>query len=89
MREIEAALNAVIKKDVASPRLRFAGFPAAMGEAAIKVTFEAFGALKSLEVDESVDGLSCTGTAEFEGVDAAKRAVDLRKRRSNDQAPET
>ena len=47
-----------------------------MGGAAIKVTCEACGALKSIEVAESVDGLSCTGTAEFEGVDAAKALFD-------------
>ena len=47
-----------------------------MGEAGVKMTLEALGALKSFDFEPSDDGISCSGTAEFEEVSAAKATMD-------------
>lgn len=74
--EIEEALAAKVEQVVTSGRIYFGGFPGNMGEAGVKMTLEAFGALKDLSCEMSDDGLSLTGNAEFEEVDAAKAAID-------------
>ena len=47
-----------------------------MGEAAVRMTFGAFGEILELTVDTSDDGMSCVGQVEFDTVDAAKAAID-------------
>jgi len=73
---IDAAMSAKVEQQVTSGRVAFGGFPASMGEAAIRMTLEGFGSLASLSVDVSDDGLSCRGAAEFETVEAAKACID-------------
>ena len=74
--QLEEALNAKVVREVRSGKLMFSGFPANMGEAGIRMAFEAFGPLAELSVEESDDGISCSGRAEFEETDAAQAAVD-------------
>lgn len=74
--EIEVALNAKVEVEVTSGRIAYAGFPANMGEAGVKMTLEAFGALKDFTFVANDDGISCGGQAEYEGVDAAKACVE-------------
>ena len=74
--EIEGALNAKIEVVVTSGKIAFAGFPANMGEAGVRMTLEAFGPLASFEWSASDDGISSAGQAEYEEVSAAKAAVD-------------
>ena len=76
VKEIEEALNAKVEQVVKSGRLFFSGFPSNMGESAVKMTLEAFGPLKDFTCEESDDGMSLTGRAEFEETDAAKAAID-------------
>merc|ERR1719258_387119 len=68
--EIEEALNAKVKQVITSGKIYFAGFPANMGEAAVKMTFEAFGTLKDVTCETSEDGMTLEGRAEFEEKDA-------------------
>jgi len=74
--QIEAALNAKVEIKVTSGNLLFSGFPASMNEAAIRMTFEAFGSIVNLSVEESDDGMSCGGRVSFEEADSAKALVD-------------
>ena len=74
--EIEEALNAKVEQVVTSPKLIFSGFPANMGEAGIRMTLAAFGELVDLSVEESDDGLTCSGRAEYEEIDSAKAAIE-------------
>lgn len=74
--EIEEALNAKVVQEVTSPRLTFSGFPANMGEAGVRMTLATFGELVDLTVEESDDGLTCSGRAEFETIESAKAAID-------------
>ena len=59
-----------------SGRLEWSGFPASMGEAAVRMTLSAFGELKSLTVEDSDDGLSCKGSAEFATADEAEKCIE-------------
>jgi len=74
--EIDEALNAKVEQVVKTPRLLFSGFPSNMGEAGVRMTLQAFGPLADLSVEESDDGLSLSGRAEFEELDAAKAAIE-------------
>jgi len=74
--EIEAALSAKVEQVVKSGKLLFSGFPSNMGETAVKMTLEGFGTLKDFTCEESDDGMSLTGRAEYEETDAAKAAID-------------
>lgn len=74
--EIEEALSAKVEQVVTSPKILFSGFPANMGEAGIRMTLAAFGELVDLSVEESDDGLTCTGRAEFGDIESAKAAID-------------
>ena len=73
---IEAALKAKVEVVVDSALIAFAGFPANMGEAGVKMTLEAFGSLKSFKWEPDDDGISSSGQAEFDEISAAKAAVD-------------
>ena len=72
----EAALNARVVKEVKGGALSYAGFPANMGEAGVRMTLAAFGDLKDFTWAEADDGLTCGGTVEYEDVDTAKAAID-------------
>jgi hypothetical protein len=74
VKAIEEALNARFEQKVRSGRISFAGFPAAMGEPAVRMTLEPFGEIVSLEVSD--DGITCFGQAEFKTVDSAKAAIE-------------
>jgi len=74
--EIDEALNAKVEQVVKSPRLLFSGFPANMGEAGVRMTLQTFGPLADLSIEESDDGLTLSGRAEFEEIDAAKAAIE-------------
>lgn len=73
---IEHALSAKKEKVATSGRLTYSGFPANMGEAGVKMTLGAFGELKEFTFNENDDGMTCSGTAEFEDVDTAKAAIE-------------
>jgi len=74
--DIEAALNAKVEKTVTSGKLSYAGFPANMGEAGVRMTLAGFGELSDFSWEASDDGITCFGTAEYEDPDAAKAAID-------------
>lgn len=74
--QIETALAAKVEQVVTSGRIAFAGFPANMGEAGVRMTLEAFGALSSFDFEANDDGMTASGQAEFEEVDSAKAAID-------------
>lgn len=73
IRRCNVALNA--PPPVNSPKLRFSGFPANMGEAACKMTLESIGSIVDFECQQSEDFPILTGTVEFEDLDSAKKAV--------------
>jgi len=60
-----------------SNKLDFTGFPAAMGQDMIKMSFEEFGPLKSFVVSngDDMDAEGFNGQVEYEDVNAAKAAV--------------
>lgn len=74
--EIEEALAKKVEQKVTSGRLEWSGFPASMGEDAIRMTLSAFGEVLSVSVEESEDGLSVFGKAEFKAAEAAKACID-------------
>lgn len=74
--EIEEALNAKVEQKVTSGKVAYAGFPASMGEAGVRMTLGAFGEIVELSWSEADDGMACAGQVEFESVDAAKAAID-------------
>jgi len=74
--KIEAALNAKVEKVVSSGKIAYAGFPANMGEAGVRMTLAAFGELVDFSWEASDDGITCAGTAEYEDAAIAKAAVD-------------
>ena len=76
VKEIEEALAAKVEQVVKSGRLFFSGFPSNMGESGVKMTLETFGGLKDFTCEESEDGMSLTGRAEFETTEAAKAAIE-------------
>jgi len=71
--ELETALNA--PPPVNSPTLVFSGFPANMGESALKMTLEAVGAIAELECEEDSDFPVLKGKVTFEDLESAKAAV--------------
>ena len=73
--QIEAALKAKVEQVIKSGRLFFSGFPSNMGEGAVKMTLEGFGKLKDFTCEESEDGMTLTGRAEFETKEAAEAAI--------------
>lgn len=73
---IDAALKAKVEQVVTSGKLAWSGFPANMGEAGVKMTLEALGTIVSFEWEASDDGMSSSGTAEFEEASMAKAAID-------------
>lgn len=72
--ECESALNA--PPPVNSPTLVFNGFPANMGESALKMTLEAVGPIAEIECTEDTDFPVLKGTVTFEDLDSAKKAVE-------------
>lgn len=60
---------------VNSPKIKFAGFPANMGEAGCKMTLEALGAIADFECEETDDSMSLTGVVTFEDIETAKACV--------------
>lgn len=73
LEELEYALNA--PPPVNSPTLVFSGFPSNMGEAAVKMTLEALGAISELECEEDSDFPVLRGRVTFEDIESAKAAV--------------
>ena len=73
LEELEYALNA--PPPVNSPTLVFSGFPSNMGEAAVKMTLEALGAITELECEEDSDFPVLRGRVTFEDIESAKAAV--------------
>lgn len=73
LEECEAALNA--PPPVNSPTLIFSGFPANMGESALKMTLEAVGAVAEIECEEDDTFPVLKGKVTFEDIEDAKKAV--------------
>ena len=71
---IEAALNA--KPEITSPKVKFSGFPANMGEMGLKMTLEALGDVVDLACRESEDFPVLEGEVTFGSVDVAKAAIE-------------
>ncbi len=71
---IEAALNA--RPEVITPRVKFGGFPANMGEVGLRMTLEALGGIEDIFVEVSDDGITLLGEVTFESVDVAKVAIE-------------
>lgn len=72
--QIEEALNA--KPELKTPAISYSGFPANMGEDALKMTFEAFGGIAAFECAVSADNTVFTGKVEFLDIEAAEKAID-------------
>ena len=72
--EIESALNA--RAEITTPKVRFGGFPANMGEFGLKMTLEAVGGIEDIRVDVSDDGITLVGEVTFESVEVAKTAIE-------------
>lgn len=73
LEELNAALTA--PPPVNSPTLKFSGFPSNMGEAAVKMTLEALGAITEIECEEDTDFPVLKGSVTFEDIESAKKAV--------------
>merc|ERR1712070_1338458 len=71
---IEQIEKAMVKE--VTTKLSFAGFPANMGEAGVKMTLEALGSVLEISCEESDDMLSMGGTVEFEEIASAQKAID-------------
>jgi hypothetical protein len=71
--ECEAALNA--PPPVTSTTIAFSGFPANMGESALKMTLEALGPIVSIECTQDDDFPVLKGQVTFEDIETAKKAV--------------
>jgi len=74
IRKIEAAVNKPV--EITSPKIKFSGFPANMGGDACRMTLEALGAIADFSVSESEDFPILEGTAEFEDIESAKKAIE-------------
>lgn len=72
--QCEVALNA--PPPVNSPTLRFSGFPANMGEAGLKMTLEAVGAITDIQCVQDEDFPVLKGKVTFADIESAKRAVE-------------
>ncbi|KAL7503416.1 hypothetical protein ACHAWX_000582 [Stephanocyclus meneghinianus] len=72
--DIDAAL--IAKPEVTSPRVKFSGFPANMGDMGLKMTLEALGEVVDMSCSVSDDGLTLMGDVTFGSVDIAKAAIE-------------
>jgi hypothetical protein len=72
--DCETASNA--PPPVNSPTLIFSGFPANMGESALKMTLEAVGPIAEIECTEDTDFPVLKGKVTFEDLESAKKAVE-------------
>ena len=72
--DVEAALNA--RAEITTPKVKFGGFPANMGEFGLKATLEAVGGIEDIYVAISDDGISLVGEVTFESVAVAKAAIE-------------
>ena len=70
----EAALNA--PPPVNSPTIVFNGFPANMGEGALKMTLEALGPIVDIQCEQDDDFPVLRGQVTFEDIESAKKAVE-------------
>ena len=70
----EAALNA--PPPVNSPTIVFNGFPANMGEGALKMTLEALGPIVDIQCVQDDDFPVLRGQVTFEDIESAKKAVE-------------
>jgi hypothetical protein len=75
IKEIDAALSARVEQTVTTPKVTFAGFPANLGEAGVRMTLASVGGVANFEAAVSDDGLSLDGSAEFDDVDTVKIAA--------------
>ena len=73
IRQTEQALNA--PPPVNSPTLKFAGFPANMGEQACRMTLESLGPVSDFECEQDDDFPILRGKVTFEDIETAKKAV--------------
>ncbi|KAG7362251.1 RNA recognition motif containing protein [Nitzschia inconspicua] len=73
LQDCEAALLA--PPPVNSPTLVFSGFPANMGENALKMTLEALGPIVDIECTQDDDFPVLRGKVTFEDIESAKKAV--------------
>jgi len=71
--KIEAAINKPVE---VTNTIKFSGFPANMGSDACKMTLEALGTMSSFDVTESEDFPVLEGTAVFEDIETAKKAIE-------------
>jgi hypothetical protein len=72
--DVETALNA--RAEITTPKVKFGGFPANMGEFGLKATLEAVGGIEDIYVAISDDGISLVGEVTFESVEVAKAAIE-------------
>lgn len=77
-RDVFDAVERLVKAPAfTSNKLSFDGFPPGMGEDMVKVSFKEFGEITAFTSKGADDPIaeSCSGTIEFDSVDAAKAAV--------------
>ena len=74
LNQAERALNA--PPPVKSPKLKFSGFPANMGEDACRMTLEALGPVVSFSCATDDDFPILRGEVEYEDIETAKKAVE-------------
>ncbi|KAL3925608.1 MAG: hypothetical protein SGILL_000302 [Bacillariaceae sp.] len=72
--DCEAALTA--PPPVNSPTIVFSGFPANMGEGALKMTLEALGPISDIQCVQDDDFPVLKGQVTFEDIESAKKAVE-------------
>jgi hypothetical protein len=72
--DCDAALRA--PPPVKSPTILFSGFPANMGEGALKMTLEALGPIVDMECTQDDDFPVFKGKVTFEDIETAKKAVE-------------
>ena len=73
LRQAEQALTA--PPPVKSPKLKFSGFPANMGEAGCKMTLESLGTVLEFDCQQDEDFPVLKGTVTYEDIESAKKAV--------------
>jgi hypothetical protein len=73
LRQAEEAL--IAPPPVKSPKLRFSGFPANMGEDACKMTLESIGPITDFSCSRDEDFPILKGEVTFEDIETAKKAV--------------
>lgn len=72
--DIDTALNA--RAEIKTPKVKFSGFPANMGEAGLKMTLEAVGEIEDIACSESDDGVTLVGEVTFGSIEIAKTAIE-------------